>query len=220
MFLWVGFERDHRLGRYSTIFIAVAASVMIMGVRRGAQGGAFAPPGFGHLVKHLVKILTFCVTILTFGQNTNIFSTLKKFAPPTKIPVDAHDHDHHHLFSKLLFVSRAIESDVSPCIYEVPQLSLNIVHSGCNPSTFKSSFIQQFPSITSLCPFPHMSPLPPSPHISTGCMRHPVIHTFLLRMSKPPQSATPVFVSRHLSFLTSACIFNMKNIAPLKILYH
>ena len=32
------------------------------------------PPGFGHLVKHLVKILTFCVTILTFCQNTNICS--------------------------------------------------------------------------------------------------------------------------------------------------
>ena len=67
-----------------------------MGVRRGAQGGAnqggaFAPPGFGHLVKYLVKILSFCVKILKFGQNTNICSPLKKFAPPTKIPADAHD---------------------------------------------------------------------------------------------------------------------------------
>ena len=32
----------------------------------------------------------FCVTILTFGQNTNICSLFEKFAPPTKTPVDAH----------------------------------------------------------------------------------------------------------------------------------
>ena len=57
----------------------------------GHKEAHLRPPGFGHLVEHLVKILTFCVTILTFGQNTNICSTLKKFAPPTKIPVDAHE---------------------------------------------------------------------------------------------------------------------------------
>ena len=50
------------------------------------QGGAFAPPGFSHLVKHLVKILTFCVKILTFASP-------KKFTPPTKNLVDAHDND-------------------------------------------------------------------------------------------------------------------------------
>ena len=55
-----------------------------MGVQRGEQEGAFAPPGFGHLVKHLVKILTFCVIVLTFGENTNICSPLQKFAPPYK----------------------------------------------------------------------------------------------------------------------------------------
>ena len=55
----------------------------------GEQGGANALPGFGHLVKHLVKILTICVIILTLGQNTNICSP-KKFAPPTKTSVDAH----------------------------------------------------------------------------------------------------------------------------------
>ena len=54
-----------------------------MGVRRGEQGGANAPPGFGHLVEHLV-------TILTSGQNTNICPHLKTFAPPTKTPADAH----------------------------------------------------------------------------------------------------------------------------------
>ena len=43
----------------------------------GGKEGAFAPHIFGHLVKHLVKVLTFCVKIPTFGQNT--------FAPPTKI---------------------------------------------------------------------------------------------------------------------------------------
>ena len=43
-----------------------------------------SPLGFGQiLVEHLVKILIFCIAILTFGQNTNIFS-------PTKTSVDAH----------------------------------------------------------------------------------------------------------------------------------
>ena len=55
-----------------------------MGVRRGAQGGANAPPGFGHLVKYLVKMLSLCVKILKFGQNTNICAPLKKFASPYK----------------------------------------------------------------------------------------------------------------------------------------
>ena len=45
--------------------------------------GARGTNGFGHLVKHLAKVLTFCVKILTFAP-------LKKFAPPTKIHVDAH----------------------------------------------------------------------------------------------------------------------------------
>ena len=45
-----------------------------MGVRRGSKGENLLPPGFGHFVKHLVKILTFCVKILIFGQNTNIYS--------------------------------------------------------------------------------------------------------------------------------------------------
>ena len=45
-----------------------------------ASGGeANAPPGFGHSVEHLFKILTFCVSILTFGRNSNICSP-KKFA--------------------------------------------------------------------------------------------------------------------------------------------
>ena len=43
-----------------------------MGVRRGAQGGAFASPGFGHLLEHLIKILKFGVRIIIFGQNANI----------------------------------------------------------------------------------------------------------------------------------------------------
>ena len=47
------------------------------------------PLGFGHSVKYLVKILSFCVKILKFGQNTNICAP-KKFAPLTKIPADAH----------------------------------------------------------------------------------------------------------------------------------
>ena len=47
---------------------------IFMGVRRGSKGEHLLPSEFGHLVKHLVKILTFCVIILTFGQNTNICS--------------------------------------------------------------------------------------------------------------------------------------------------
>ena len=47
---------------------------------RGKRKGAHLhPPGFGHLVKYLVKILSFCVKILKFGQNTNICSPLQKF---------------------------------------------------------------------------------------------------------------------------------------------
>ena len=42
------------------------------------------PPGFGHLVKYLVKILSLCVKMLKFGQNTNICAPLKKFASPYK----------------------------------------------------------------------------------------------------------------------------------------
>ena len=60
--------------------------------RGGSKGEQMLPLGFGHLVKHLVKILTFFVIILTFGQNTSICSPLKKFASPTKIPADAHDY--------------------------------------------------------------------------------------------------------------------------------
>ena len=51
-----------------------------MGVRRGEQGGICSPE-FGHLVKYLVKILSFCVKILKFGQNTNICSPLKISSP-------------------------------------------------------------------------------------------------------------------------------------------
>ena len=52
-------------------------SDMTMGVQRGSNGEQRLP-------LHLVKILTFCVTILTFGQHYNICSPLKK------IPVDTH----------------------------------------------------------------------------------------------------------------------------------
>ena len=58
----------------------------------GGARGTFAPPGFGHLVKHLINILTFCVIILTFGQNTNI-SSPKKICSPTKIPVYAREQE-------------------------------------------------------------------------------------------------------------------------------
>ena len=53
----------------------------IHGRPEGKQGGANAPPGFSHWVENLVKILTFCVTILTFGQNTNICSLLRIGSP-------------------------------------------------------------------------------------------------------------------------------------------
>ena len=62
----------------------------VYGRPEGEQGGANASPGFGYLVEHLVKILSFCVKILTFGQKTNICSPLTKFAPPTKTPMDDH----------------------------------------------------------------------------------------------------------------------------------
>ena len=48
----------------------------------GRKGAHLRPPGFGHSVKYLVKIQSFCVKILKFGQNTNICAPLKKFAPP------------------------------------------------------------------------------------------------------------------------------------------
>ena len=50
----------------------------------GEQGVENAPSGFGHLVEQLAKILTFCVLILTFGQNTNICSP-KTVAPHKNI---------------------------------------------------------------------------------------------------------------------------------------
>ena len=55
-----------------------------MGVRRGHKGAHLRPSGFGHLVKYLVKILSFCVKILKFGQNTNICSPYKNLLPPQK----------------------------------------------------------------------------------------------------------------------------------------
>ena len=53
----------------------------VHGRPEGGARGENAPPGFGHWVENLVKILTFCVTILTFGQNTNISSPLKNLLP-------------------------------------------------------------------------------------------------------------------------------------------
>ena len=57
-----------------------------MGVRKGEQGEQMLPPGFGHLVEHLVRMLTFCVTILACGLNTSICSPLKKICSPYKNP--------------------------------------------------------------------------------------------------------------------------------------
>ena len=56
----------------------------VHGRPEGARGGAFAPPGFGHLVKYLVKILSFCAKILKFGQNTNICYPKKNVFPYKK----------------------------------------------------------------------------------------------------------------------------------------
>ena len=53
---------------------AERSAIQVHGRPEGEQGGVNAPPGFGHWFENLVKILTFCVTILTFGQNTNICS--------------------------------------------------------------------------------------------------------------------------------------------------
>ena len=63
-------------------FITICNTGQWHGRPEGGARGVFAPPGFGHLVKYLVKILSFSVKkILIFGQNTNICSLLKKFAP-------------------------------------------------------------------------------------------------------------------------------------------
>ena len=59
-----------------------------MGVRKGAKGGAFASPGFGHLLEDLIKILKFGVRIIIFGQNALL--PPEKLAHPTKIRVDGY----------------------------------------------------------------------------------------------------------------------------------
>ena len=75
-------------------FASYSVFNILMGVRRGEQGGTNALPGFGHLVKHLVKILICCVKILTFGQNTNICPPPKKIllSPKKLLHVDAHEY--------------------------------------------------------------------------------------------------------------------------------
>ena len=92
-------------------------------------------------------------------------------------------HHHHHHFLNVFLFHAKLGLDVCP-IYEVP------------PHNSEQLPIQVATQATS-CHLSHTLPLilpahtshPSHHHICTD--RHPIIHTFTLRMSKPPQSATP-----------------------------
>ena len=63
--------------------------------------------------------------------------------------------------------------------------SLNIAHSGCNPSNFM--WLPKFS-----CAYPHISPLPT--HLTpatTTFLQVNIPHTFTIQMSKPPEFAIP-----------------------------
>ena len=68
----------------------------------------------------------------------------------------------------------------------LPHASMNIAHSGCKPSNFMSSF-KHPPYILSLHALAHRSHIH---HYHIFTSKHPIIHTFMLQMSNPPQSAT------------------------------
>ena len=116
-----------------------------MGVRRGSKGEQMLPSGFGHMVKHMVKILKFCVIILTFGQKTNICSPRKNLLPLQKLLWTPMEETHPEFGPGPVFWKKTTERRPRAtfwCIYNSVNNYLkstsNFVVISCNPVRFRN----------------------------------------------------------------------------------